>query len=444
MFPFDQLGTAAKALLHEANEAGTAIVDTVRDGVEWARDVLSGNVGTQAQLMPIPEVVQQMAQGSPDSWNANATTARAVADRHAEISNNLVSMLNNLEPAWTGRAAEAARGNTRQFTEVMDSAREVFTDNSGNVSDSAGSFVRAKHSFEPMGAPPDKGFYDVVTPWTTDTEAAIDAYNKAGRHNIAVYDDYAAQLDGQGSSLRVDYGIFPYRHAGAFSSDDSTPVRGFGARSESGEDHPVHSNGNPDMPTAGGAPAPEVVAGPGGHIDSAPVTGPGSANTPAAGRVRLGGDEITAASYHSLDPRATVPPPNAAAPGVSGPSGSNGPTAGGVNLVGGAGGLGSAGRIGGAGKVGNVGGAAGAGRHSGARGLAEESGRGGAGTGRGAGSRLTSGPAGMAPVAGRGAKDEDRERTRKYVQDESLFPRADTNDVDPTTGLPPVPPTIGA
>ncbi|EME52933.1 hypothetical protein H074_31472 [Amycolatopsis decaplanina DSM 44594] len=47
-------------------------------------------------------------------------------------------------------------------------------------------------------------------------------------------------------------------------------------------------------------------------------------------------------------------------------------------------------------------------------------------------------------MAGRGAKDEDRERTRKYVQDESLFPRADTNDVDPTTGLPPVPPTIGA
>jgi hypothetical protein len=70
----------------------------------------------------------------------------------------------------------------------------------------------------------------------------------------------------------------------------------------------------------------------------------------------------------------------------------------------------------------------------------------GPGVGRTAGGRLAgNNPAGMAPGAGRGKREEDREHQRKFMLDEdTLFTDEDREQLDPTTGLPPAPPTIGA
>ncbi|MFI7120736.1 WXG100 family type VII secretion target [Amycolatopsis sp. NPDC049868] len=438
MFPFDQLGKAAKALLNEDKEVGTAIVDTVRDGVEWARVVLSGDVGSQPQAAPIPEVVQQMINGNSESWDESAAKARSLSDQHAEISMNLATMLNNLEPAWTGSAAEAARGRTRYFTEVMDSARDALAGNSRNVSNSSGSFVHAKNSFVPMvSPPPDKGFFDVISPWDTDTEDAINAYNKAGKRNVEVYDNYAQQLDSHGTGLRADYGEIAPSYEKSSVSDPS-PVRGFGERSDSGAGSPAWSGGHSVTPMVGGSPPPGSIADP-GYIGTGQVSGPGSVKVPAASGGHVS-DGTMAVGYTPLDPRTGLPLPNVPSPNVPGLGGGSGPTTGGVNLFGGPGAVGG---LGGVGKPGDAGGVPGGGRQTGTRGLVEEPGRGGAGAGRGAGNRLMGSPAGMAPGMGREAKGEDKERVRKFVQDESLFPETDKKDVDPNTGLPPVPPTIG-
>lgn len=440
MFPFDQLGNAAKALVNEAEKVGTAIVHTVHDATDWAGDVLSGNVGAQA--VAVPEVVVEMLKGNSSSWDDSGNIAFIASNDHNKVSAKLSTMLNNLEPAWTGKAAEGARERTKVFADAIYSAGELFNNNGTNVSDSANGFNQAKDAMQPMGDRPDKSFLDAALPWDTDTEKAIERYNKTAEANKAIYDRYAAHLEGQGEGLKTDYGqISP--EFGSSSVDDSTPVRGFGGRSDSGEAHPVRSGGSPVTQMVGGSPPPGSVAGPGGHAGSGQVSGSGSVQVPAASGGHVS-DGTAAAGYNPLDPRTNLPLPHSPVPNVPGLGGGSGPATGGVNLVGGPGGLGAVGGLGGAGKPGEVGGTPGGGRQTGARGLVDEAGRGGAGAGRGAGGRLTGGPAGMAPGMGRGAKEEDKERQRKYVQDESMFPETDKKDVDPTTGLPPVPPTIGA
>ncbi|WP_191259277.1 hypothetical protein [Amycolatopsis oliviviridis] len=438
MFPCDQLGRAARALANEAEKIGTAVVRTAKEAVEWAGDVLSGNVGAQA--MPVPEVVRLVQAGDSSSWFQNSDTAHLASNKHSQVAAKLSNMLNNLEPAWTGKAAEGARVRTKAFTTVVDSAGSALNANGDNVADSAHGFNRAKGSMEPMGDPPDKGFFDVASPWDTDTERAINEYNAKAQRNLGIYNSYAAHVDSQGQGLRADYGeMVP--EFGSSSTGDSAPVRGFGVRSDTGGDHPARSGGHPVTPMVGGAPPPGPVAGP-GHAGSGSVSGPGSVNVPATSGSHVN-DGTTAAGYTPLDPRTGLTLPNTPIPGVPAPG--SGPTAGGVNLVGGPGGSGAAGGLGAAGKPREVGGVPGGGRQTGARGLAEESGRGGAGASRGGSGRLAGGPAGIAPGPARGAKEEDKERQRKYVQDEdTLFTDEDKKSVDPVTGLPPAPPTIGA
>ncbi|EMD28123.1 hypothetical protein B0293_37655 [Amycolatopsis azurea DSM 43854] len=445
MFPFDQLGRAAKALVKEAEKIGTAVARTAEDALGWAGDVLSGNVGAQA--MPVPEVVRLVQAGDSSSWFRNSDTAHRASNKHSEVAAKLSNMLNNLEPAWTGKAAEGARERTKAFTTAVDSAGSALNANGDNVADSAHGFNRAKDSMEPMGEPPDKGFLDVVSPWDTDTEKAINEYNAKAQKNLGVYQAYAAHVDGQGQGLRADYGeIVP--EFGSSSTGDSTPVRGFGGRGDSGDsgdDHPARSGGQPMTPTVGGAPPPGPVAGP-GHAGTGSVSGPGSVTVPVADGGQVN-DRTAAAGHIPLDSRTGLPLPNTPIPGVTGPGSGpgSGPTVSGVNLVGGPGGGGAAGGLGGAGKPSKAGGLPGSGRQTGARGPVEEAGRGGAGAGRGAGGRLANGPAGMAPGMGRGAKEEDKERQRKYLrEDATLFTDEDKKSVDPVTGLPPTPPTIGA
>lgn len=437
MFPFDQLGHAAKALVNEAEKVGTATVRTARDAVQWAGDVLAGNVGTQA--MPVPEVVKLVLAGDSSSWFQSSDTARLASNEHGQIAAKLSNMLNNLEPAWTGKAAESARARTKTFTTVVDSVGSALNANGSNVGDSAHGFNQAKGSMDPMGDPPDKSFFDAASPWDTDTEKAIDEYNAKAQKNLGIYNSYAAHVDSQGQGLRTDYGqISPEFGSSSASPAEPSSVQArrdtaAGAKSTGGAPHtPVvtpPATPHPAAVSPGGAPG---GSGPeGGQF----VPGPGSSP-------QTGSEDTRAA--------ARTPPsllPGGLPPGSTVPFGPDGTTSvgnpqltGGVDFLGGPGGGPGGSRLG-TGEPGLPGG----GRQTGARGI-DEPGRGGAAGGRSAGSRVSGGMPGMVPGAARGAKEEDKERQRKYVQDEAgVFSEEDRKAArDPITGLPPAPPVIGA
>ncbi|WP_328610482.1 hypothetical protein OG943_15550 [Amycolatopsis sp. NBC_00345] len=446
MFPFDQLGHAAKALWHGAENLGTAVVHTAEDAVHWAGDLFSGDLGTQAA--PVPEVVAQMMGGNSSSWSESGGTSTSAASKHSEVAANLSTMLNKLEPAWTGKAAEGARQRTTVFTAAIDSASSAFNANGGNVADAAHGFDRAKGSMDPMGSPPDKSFFDIVTPWDTDTEDAINTYNQKAEKNLGIYNTYAAHLDGQASGLRTDYGqISPVF---GDSSDSSTDT---GSGGQSRRDT-THSMGTPGggahsvtpMVTPPAASPPPGGMPSGGHGVDVPAAG---YHPPGGGPGSdLGGGGTSTAGYvppPAFPPGGNLPGGTSFTPGPGSGAGGFGPGSGGLDYLGGPGGVGgfSGGNSAGGGPGGGV---AGGGRQTGAgRGFTEESVRGpGGGVGRAGGSGAAGGPGGMGPGGRGGKKEEDAEHQRKYVQDaETLFTDEDRKLPDPTTGLPPVPPVIG-
>ncbi|MEU8632511.1 hypothetical protein AB0C38_10110 [Amycolatopsis sp. NPDC048633] len=430
MFPFDRLGTAAHNALRGAEEAGSVFVRTVQDPAGWASDLFAGNLGVQA--MPVPAVVGHVMAGDSSSWNASGAGSGNVAAAHHQIAAELTTMLNNLEPTWTGRGAEGAKQRTKAFSDLVERAAKTLGSNGSNVTDAAYGFELAKRSMEPMGERPDKSFFDVATPWDTDTEDAIAAYNAKAQRNLEVYNAYVEHLEGQGQGLSGDYGeITPAMSA---VSDDAKPVDA--RRVTAGQDErPIElrrDDGNTPSSdrqplvdvgprtTVGGrgsdAHVPGETAGPGVHPDPSEPAGVTRTAGMRDGRTLSGlpstsqMEQIVGSPLSHSDGRKLVgfsysPVPASPSPGlprgVPGEVGSASPR-----------------------------------RSPGAGGWV-------VGGGRAAG-RAGVGSGGIGPAGYGRPADEDEEHERKYVRDDdSVFADVEDELVDPRTGFAPVPPTIG-
>lgn len=430
MFPFDQLGTAAHHALREAEEAGSALVHTAQDAVGWAGDLFAGNVGVQA--MPVPAVVSHVMAGDSSSWTTSGIGSGDAAAAHHQIAAELTTMLNNLEPTWTGKGAEGAKQRTKAFSDLVERAAKTLGSNGSNVTDAAYGFELAKRSMEPMGERPDKSFFDVATPWNTDTEDAIAAYNAKAQKNLEIYNAYVAHLEGQGQDLSGDYGRLD--PATSAAPEDTKPAdahrvtaahdeRPTEQRRDDGDITPSDrqlpldvSRGTTEERRGSGAHVPADTSGPGvrpepsepagmtrtaGVRDGRTLSGLPSMSQleQAVGNPLSDSDDRRFAGF-SYSPLSSAP--NAASPrAATGEVGSAPPR-----------------------------------RSPGAGGRVTAA-------GRGAG-RAGLGSAGVAPSGPARPAEEDEEHQRKYVRDDdSVFADVEDGLVDPRTGFVPVPPTIG-
>ncbi|UOZ03301.1 hypothetical protein [Amycolatopsis sp. WQ 127309] len=436
MFPFDQLGRAAHAMAHEAEHAGTALVHTAQDAIGWAGDLFSGDIGARA--MPVPAVVQCVMAGDGTSWTESGATSGSAAAEHHEIAAGLTTMLNNLEPAWTGSGADRAHMRTKAFSDLIDRAALTLSSNGSNVTDAAYGFELAKRSMEPMGDPPDKSFFDVATPWDTDTEEAIEAYNAKAEKNLGIYNTYVQHLDTQGQGLSGDYGRLTPEPVTDPAERTQTDLRGVTDRSDRGTGKPARvttdrtttetpstENDHANTGTDGKDSRTTTGSGSGDDVDSRDpheIVAPQHDQTDAAGLTESGLEPgrrgmigLGLAEQVGRGAGTQLPDPgDLPLVGVPRPPASAGPNRG--LAEGGAGTL-----------------------AKGPRGGAEQ--RAAGAGGRGTGSR---GAAGVAPAGTTRGSSEDDEHQRKYVRDDaSAFAVDDDELVDPHTGFGPVQPTIG-
>ncbi|MFG1646689.1 hypothetical protein ACGFMK_40985 [Amycolatopsis sp. NPDC049252] len=440
MFPFDQLGRAAHVVAREAEHARTALVHTAQDAIGWAGDLFSGDVGVHA--MPVPAVVQSVMAGDGTSWTESGITSESTAAGHHEIAAGLTAMQNNLEPAWTGGGANRAYMQIRAFSDLIDRAALTLSSNASNVSDAAYGFKLAQQSMEPMGDPPDKSFFDVATPWDTDTEDAIEAYNAKAEKNLGIYNTYAQHLDIQGQGLSGDYGLFTPElddPAERIPTDlrgvtDDRSERGTGKTAHATEDRtttetPSTEDDHANNTTEGVDSRATTGSSSGDDVDSGNphnLVAPQHDRTEAAGltasELEPGGRGMSGLGLaQQLGRGAGVQLPDSGdLPFVGVPRSTASPGSNRGLVEGGAGAL-----------------------ARGPRGGAERTAAGSraGGSARGVGSR---GAGGVAPAGTTRGSSEDDEHQRKYVRDDaSAFAVDDDELVDPDTGFGPVQPTIG-
>ncbi|MGW4490133.1 hypothetical protein ACWEOE_40770 [Amycolatopsis sp. NPDC004368] len=463
---FDKIGDSAKWVGDRFSDLG-----------HWADDVWHGNVGTQS--VPAPELVQKIQQSrGATGWHDGGNKAKGLAKDHDLLSSDINKLSSGLESMWTGNGAEAAQARIKMFSAATTAASQTYTSNGENLTGLANGFDDMKAALQPMpGTPPHKDFLDVATPWDTDTEDKINQYNQLAAQNLARYQSYADQAQSSGQSLQNDYGklndfddnlaitqatkVKVEKHTHKTTSDDDKTKT---SRTE--VDPPRITTPPPNTPPPTTPPPttpppnipPPVVPPPTGRPIDLPGRKPPEDERPGW---RPGDDDDDSTQKSGLDDPTVKPPGQRFPVGSGNPSWSStgggadgfGPGGFGVGAGAGAGGAGGSGAFGsGSSGRGGIGSRLSGGAGSGA--FSEEGARGGAMGGRGAmagatGAKGSPGMGGAMGAAGnKGKGEEDAEHQRKYgIDDDSAFTLIDDADgrlLDPHTGLPPTPPTIGA
>ncbi|HWD07333.1 MAG TPA: hypothetical protein VG674_33335 [Amycolatopsis sp.] len=467
---FDVIGDGAKW-----------VGDRIKDGEHWVEKAWHGNVGTQA--VPAPELVQKILDSKGASgWHEGAGKATELASDHDSISSDVRQLSTGLESVWTGEGADLAQQRIRMFSDATTVASQTYTTNGENLTGLAHGFDEMRAALRPMPErPPHKGVIDVATPWDTDTEDKIKQYNQLAQQNLDRYNGYAQQAKSSTQALKTDYGSLTgfdgtvtiteqgkvtrkkqtrehetrtTEQTNTTNTEQTNTERTNTERTNT-DDHdptdprstvdPRHTTTPPETPLRTTPPpyTPPPTDRPIMPPEHPPTLDPPSDDSHDPGRSQ---DDTTDTSSYV--------PPSVGDQVYSPTSGLTGPGAGGSS-----GGSGSGGYFGGAGGIGGfggIGGGTGAGAGSGGSRFGSGAGTGSGENGRGplaargtTGTAGAKGAPGMGAAGGRGAKgEEDAEHQRKYgIEDDSAFTLLDDDEgriLDPRTGLPPTPPTLGA
>ncbi|MFE3177174.1 hypothetical protein ACFXPA_32710 [Amycolatopsis sp. NPDC059090] len=446
--------------LEMIEDVGHWVGEHIDDLGKFYSVALRGDTGAQA--MSAPELAEKVLAGpGTAAWHEGAGQAVQLGSQHHEASDLVARMSTGLESAWTGRAADAAQTRIRALTEIASVSAAIYTTNGANLSDVAHGFDAMKTSLQPMpGQPPHLTFLDRAAPWETDAEKEINQYNAVAQQNLDRYQAYVQHARAGSQQLQTDYGRLD-DFGGRSTTMDAKPKPRQGPEKAPHFPQPRHSGQPPDAPPPASAPPVSGV--------SAPPPGPGITQVPAeksgpsTAPPSRTGDQTTASGWTPDPSTPGIPPTAAPLTGTSGTSGSdsNAWSPGPVGIP----------TQGGRGTAGNVGGRTGgtAGGESNRTGIPRSRTDGpprpgiGRGTGAGEeprapgntprgitgapGSRGTPGMAGTTPPRDKDKTEDPQEHRRKYGLDtDSAFSLTDDDGertVDPRTGLPPTPPTIG-
>jgi hypothetical protein len=407
----------------------------------------------------IPGEVKAIRAGNSSGWHDSADKGADTGQQVYDLSTETIEVGKTLRAAWSGKAADAAIARLDALGYALNMTSDTFAANARNVKGQAEFFDYTRGNLADLpDPPPDQALAQMgPSPWLVDTEALVKDYNAKQQHNTDLYNAYASHGSASGGSLSADYGQLAAFNAGSISVGDPAAAPPPQAKTSAGAggkhrapDNPPATSGSPSVNSPSGAIPPPAAGHPGG-VGGGIAGGGNSAAGPSP--TGSGGEGTTTAGATPPAPgfppsggAGGLVPPLSSGPGVGSGSGSTPSPLSGVGGLGGF--LDGAGGMGGKTPAGPGAGSGlpGGGRQTGARGgMVDEPVRGGgaADSSKG-GSRGQGGPGGMGQ-AGRGKSEEEREHERKYMLDtDTLFTDEDRKELDPTTGLPPVPPTIGA
>ncbi|MFD2466630.1 hypothetical protein [Amycolatopsis silviterrae] len=440
--------------LEIAEGVGHWIGERIDDLGKFYSVALQGNTGTEA--MPAPELAQKVLAGPGTSvWHEGANQAAQLTSQHHEASDLVSRMSAGLESAWTGRAADAAQTRIRALAEITSVSAAIYTTNGANLSDVAHGFDAMKTSLQPMpDKPPQLTFIDRMTPWDTDAEREINNYNAVAQHNVDRYQAYVQHARTGGQQLQTDYGRLDDFGGPSGPNGPSGPS---GPSGPAGPGSPIAPGPKPRRPSPHSPEPPHPGHPPDIPSPAPPVSGPPAPHNPSAAAephaTRAPSDASVPTTAPKTDEQTTTsgwtPPPSSPDPAT--PRESTTPRSGNTAWP-----PGFVSTIPEQGRT--TGDPQGSKDNRTARNPQAET-----PTGRparpgtdqprpaNASPRATPGSRGAPGIGGitpsRGKDDEAKDHHRKYgLDNDSAFTLTDEDGervVDPRTGLPPTPPTIG-
>jgi hypothetical protein len=454
------------------------LVPIVAAGAAYLTRDQSGSydAGDGSRKIDCYQIWDQITHGpGPGSIENGQRAATRLKGSYEDRITTIDKLSRDMDAAWTGKGAAAAQNAgahpmkawmTDSGTKLADS--DTYLGNQHN----AFTTVAAKVQEVPQ-SPPDNGFLNSVTPWETDTDRAIEDYNRNGQANVDAFNEYFKASSENGAGLPTYSALDgSLAKVGVTEDGQNGKDKDGGGRDGTGRDggtsDPGGSGSTPGNLPGGGGYQPGNLPGGGGYKPG-DIPGPGGGNgggyqppnIPGGGNYQPGnipgGGGYQPGNIPGYDgtKAAGYTPPNIPGPGSDYGSGGGFGPGGAGNLPGGPYGAGGAGGGFGPGGAGSLGGGFGPGSGSGGSlGAGSSTGSGGspgsgAGMGRGGAGAAAAGGAGMGKAGGMGGMGmggmggarggqggEDEERTSKYLMGD------DPNDIFGTDELT-APPVIG-
>ncbi|MEV6244026.1 PPE domain-containing protein [Lentzea sp. NPDC051838] len=411
---------------------------------------------SRAEAFTGHQIYAQM-HGGPGTAPAQraADKASELERTYAGVEARLKRVGETLGETWTGASADAAQAAANPINQAMIQMQDALRQADHSISNQVYQFNHNKSQLKNMPEnKPETGFWDDATPWDTDTEDAVNAYNGDENHNRNVYKEFQSASNTNRSEL-------PKQFPGVTA--DTLNVEVINNNDNGGIDKPGTNvgttgmpKGTPTFPSSTGDPQgttgstwtpPGSITG-GNDTTTSQAVG-GDVNSPL--RTELPGGKPPVGSVIDRPPNTGIPPIGVpVTPGLNGPGGSGRGPGGGAGR--GPGGGGAAGKFGGgsgsaAGKggLGGVGTGSSSGQQPGGKsgvfGGMGETGPNAAGRGGAAGAAGRGGAAGMGGMGGHGQKGQG-EDDLEHKSADYLVTEENTNEI--IGDMPMVaPPTIG-
>lgn len=197
-------------LLEKAAEVvgGPVVTGAIEGGKALAGLFGTSTVSGQATMSP--EALVKMITTGPGGQGLQPeqqeNTAKAQVQN--QIEDETRQHMTTLESAWTGGGADAARDKLQQATSPVAASSQAMTTNASTISGQMEVFTTLKNSLhtDVTDSPPQKGTWDTLTPWDTDTEDAINANNAKVQENLDAYNNYTQSSQSYAPQLQTDYG----------------------------------------------------------------------------------------------------------------------------------------------------------------------------------------------------------------------------------------------
>ncbi|WP_112275631.1 hypothetical protein [Lentzea terrae] len=408
---------------------------------------------SRAEAFSGHQIYAQMT-GGPGTGKAQEAAVKAaeLEQTYAGIEARLKKVGETLGEAWTGASADAAQAAANPINQAMIQMQDALRQADHSLSNQVYQFNHNKAQLKNMPEQkPDTNFWDDATPWDTDTEDAVNAYNGDESHNRKVYKEFQSASNTNRSEL-------PKEFPGVTADTLNVEVINTGGDNGTDKTSNIGTAGRPTGNTGTGFPSsPGSPQGPSGTwTEPGSITGGNDTTTSQA----VGGDVNS--PLRTEFPGGGKPPvgsvierpPNTGIPPIGvpvGPGGTGrGPGGTGGGKFGGGPGGGGGGKVGGGSSAGR-GGIGGVGTGSGTSaqqpggkagvfgGMGESANAGGRGGAAGAAGRA--GAAGMGGMGGQGQKGQG-EDDLEHKSADYLVTEENTNEI--IGDMPMVaPPTIG-
>ncbi|WIX83301.1 hypothetical protein QRX50_22340 [Amycolatopsis carbonis] len=132
------------------------------------------------------------------------------ASQQQGIDSDTRAIVARLEAAWSGQSGDAARAGLQPLAEAATSSSSALSGSQSTLTDQSHAFQSTRDSLQEVSDwPPTRDFVDVATPWDTDAEDQINQRNAAVQRNNEIYQSFTSTSDGHAQAMPTEYGQMP-------------------------------------------------------------------------------------------------------------------------------------------------------------------------------------------------------------------------------------------